>query len=197
MGTTTEKLNHLKGIRDLQQAYLNEQGKNVTDETPFREFLEHFKSLKPNLQDKSVSITSNGSQTVKADEGYDGLNSVAVTTNIQPVFDKTKQFDSQYPKDNSGIKTYTLTFPKGKTVGFLEVFCMYLNNLDDAVTVNNGATYSKVMEVTGSHHSDTTSTLMWRNRIYKITSDGTKDITITVKTTSTFGGLASHVALFY
>ena len=35
-----------------------------------------------NLQDKSVNITENGTTTVVADEGYDGLNSVEVTTSI-------------------------------------------------------------------------------------------------------------------
>lgn len=35
-----------------------------------------------NLQDKSVTITENGTQTVIADEGYSGLNSVEVITNI-------------------------------------------------------------------------------------------------------------------
>lgn len=35
-----------------------------------------------NLEDKSVTITQNGSTTITADEGYDGLNSVNVTTNV-------------------------------------------------------------------------------------------------------------------
>ena len=38
----------------------------------------------PTLQDKSVSITSNGSQNVTADSGYDGLGTVGITTNVQP-----------------------------------------------------------------------------------------------------------------
>lgn len=36
----------------------------------------------PNLQNKSVEIVENGTQTVTADEGYDGLDTVIVTTNI-------------------------------------------------------------------------------------------------------------------
>ena len=35
-----------------------------------------------NLQDKSVEILENGVMTVSADEGYDGLNSVEVISNI-------------------------------------------------------------------------------------------------------------------
>lgn len=36
----------------------------------------------PNLQSKSVTITENGTTTITADSGYDGLNGVEVTTNV-------------------------------------------------------------------------------------------------------------------
>lgn len=36
----------------------------------------------PNLQDKSITITENGTQNITFDEGYDGLNSVEVITNV-------------------------------------------------------------------------------------------------------------------
>lgn len=35
------------------------------------------------LQDKSIEVTENGIQTIIADEGYDGLNNVSVTTNVE------------------------------------------------------------------------------------------------------------------
>lgn len=35
-----------------------------------------------NLQEKEVTITENGIQTIEADEGYDGLENVNVTTNV-------------------------------------------------------------------------------------------------------------------
>lgn len=37
----------------------------------------------PYLQDKEVTITENGTQNITFDDGYDGLNSVEVTTNIE------------------------------------------------------------------------------------------------------------------
>lgn len=37
----------------------------------------------PSLQNKSIEITENGTQTITADSGYDGLNEVEVTTNVQ------------------------------------------------------------------------------------------------------------------
>lgn len=36
----------------------------------------------PNLQSKSLTITENGTQTVSADSGYDGLDEVEITTNV-------------------------------------------------------------------------------------------------------------------
>ena len=39
-------------------------------------------SITPNLQNKSLSITSNTTTTIQADENYDGLNSVDLTINV-------------------------------------------------------------------------------------------------------------------
>lgn len=36
----------------------------------------------PNLQSKDITITTNGTQTVTADSGYDGLNEVEIITNV-------------------------------------------------------------------------------------------------------------------
>ena len=35
-----------------------------------------------NLQSKSVTYTANGTATITADEGYDGLSSVVVTVDV-------------------------------------------------------------------------------------------------------------------
>lgn len=39
-------------------------------------------TTEPNLQSKTIEITENGTQTISADNGYDGLLSVSVTTNV-------------------------------------------------------------------------------------------------------------------
>ena len=42
-----------------------------------------YEGVQPNLQSKSVTITENGTTTVAPDTGYDGLNSVSITTDVQ------------------------------------------------------------------------------------------------------------------
>lgn len=42
----------------------------------------------PVLQSKSLTITENGTQTVSPDTGYDGLSSVAITTNVSGTAEK-------------------------------------------------------------------------------------------------------------
>lgn len=76
----------------------------------------------PSLQDKSVTVTQNGSTTVSKDSGYDGMNSVAITTNVTPTLqDKsvtidtntttTIQKDTGY--DGLGTVTVTTNVPSG------------------------------------------------------------------------------------
>lgn len=45
-------------------------------------FVKKNNSMLSNLQSKAITITSNGTQTITADSGYDGLSSVGVTTNV-------------------------------------------------------------------------------------------------------------------
>ncbi len=42
-----------------------------------------YEGTQTNLQSKSVTITENGTTTVAPDTGYDGLNSVSITTDVQ------------------------------------------------------------------------------------------------------------------
>ena len=70
----------------------------------------------PNLQTKSISITENGTQTISADNGYDGLSSVSVTTNVSGgTTDKIKMIDgmklnyNRYVIDYSKFDTSELT----------------------------------------------------------------------------------------
>lgn len=49
----------------------------------------------PNLQDKSITINENGTQNIKADEEYDGLNQVEVTVEVEGKEDLTSELTEQ------------------------------------------------------------------------------------------------------
>ena len=49
----------------------------------------------PNLQDKSITITENGTKNIKADEEYDGLNQVKVTVEVEGKEDLTSELAEQ------------------------------------------------------------------------------------------------------
>lgn len=55
----------------------------------------------PTLQSKEVEITENGQTTVTADSGYDGLSSVAVTTNVQGGGDLSEYFNDTITQNTS------------------------------------------------------------------------------------------------
>lgn len=58
--------------------------KGTTDAILASDFDAEIESIEtdPNLQNKSITITENGTQNVTADEGYDGLSDVEVITNV-------------------------------------------------------------------------------------------------------------------
>ena len=51
------------------------------------------------LQDKSTTLTENGSQTITADDGYDGLSEVTVNVNVEKVYTITNPVNDQYLKN--------------------------------------------------------------------------------------------------
>lgn len=60
----------------------------------------------PNLQSKSLTVMSNGTQTVTADSGYDGLNSVKVITNVSSG-ELSKKDVNFYDYDGTLLYAYT------------------------------------------------------------------------------------------
>ena len=67
-----------------KQVTITENG--TTEIVPTSEYglrrVEVVADVAPNLQDKQVTITENGTTTITADEGFEGLNSVEVSSNV-------------------------------------------------------------------------------------------------------------------
>lgn len=104
---------------------------------------------RPNLQSKSVSITTNGTTNVVADSGYDGLSSVEVNVSVESYFSLFKNLlednltDAVIPDGITEIRNHalrglstmtTLTIPNSVTS--LGQYAVYDN--DNLITVNGG-----------------------------------------------------------
>lgn len=87
-----------------------------------------------NLQEKSVTVTANGSSTISPDEGYTGISKVNLTTNVVPPSAPTKGVVfSEW--DNDGFAG------KAQIVGFTSIPNYYFSD-------NAGASFSsKITEV--------------------------------------------------
>ena len=72
------------GNKETLQSYNNKLNANNTSLNGILDIINELPeaSGEINLQDKTVEITDNGTQTIKADSGYDGLNEVEVITNV-------------------------------------------------------------------------------------------------------------------
>ena len=84
MPTIQQQLNQLKKDKETLNTMLNTMGVETTGNETFTQLTPLVGKIvsDPILQDKSITITENGTQTITADEGYDGLNSVEVVTNV-------------------------------------------------------------------------------------------------------------------
>ena len=84
MPTIQQQLNQLKADKATLNTMLNTMGVETTGNETFTQLAPLVGKIvtDPILQDKAVEITENGTTTITADSGYDGLNNVEVTTNV-------------------------------------------------------------------------------------------------------------------
>ena len=80
----------------------------------------------PSLQPKSVTYTSNGTNTITPDEGYDGLSSVDVTVDVS---------------GGGGVENCTLTTSVGDAPGIVHG-TIYAYSGDTLITITSKGTYS-------------------------------------------------------
>jgi hypothetical protein len=84
MATTQDYINQLKIDKENFNSMLNSMGVETTGNETFTKLVPLVGKIvtDPILQDKTIEITENGTQTITADEGYNGLNNVEVVTNV-------------------------------------------------------------------------------------------------------------------
>ncbi len=84
----------------------------------------------PNLQSKSIEITENGTQTITADTGYDGLDEVEVVTNVSGGGDLSEYFGSTIntgTSSQSGLNKIIKKIPSGISVAANSAMYMFNN----------------------------------------------------------------------
>lgn len=89
----------------------------------------------PSLQDKSVTITENTTTTIKADSGFDGLNTVEITTNVSGGGDVPTLGVTFSNWDSSGYPH------NANLIGFNVVYAYYFNS------INNTSLLSKLEDI--------------------------------------------------
>lgn len=84
MPTIEQQINQLKIDKQNLVSELNNMGVEASNNETFTSLTPKVGKIvtDPILQDKSIEITENGTQTITADNGYNGLNNVVVTTNV-------------------------------------------------------------------------------------------------------------------
>ena len=82
MATIEQNLERLNNVKTTWRQALEAQGQEVSENAPLESYVLATGSIAPNLQDKSITITQNGTTTISKDTGYDGLDEVEITTNV-------------------------------------------------------------------------------------------------------------------
>lgn len=90
----------------------------------------------PNLQDKSVAITENGTQEFSADTGYDGIKKLTAKVNVAGGGGTGVQPD--YAQNNSAAADYIKNRPGGYMIEYPAITKTYTGTTDDPNYVDFG-----------------------------------------------------------
>lgn len=107
MATTQDYINQLKIDKQNLVSMLNGMGVEASNNETFTSLTPKVGKIvtDPILQDKTITITENGTTNIVADEGYDGLYNVSVTTNVGGTgTDNINLFiQNEEPEEKNGI----------------------------------------------------------------------------------------------
>ena len=135
-----------------------------------------------NLQNKSVTVTTNGTQNITPDTGYDGLSKVELTTNVQPDLESksititentTTTITPSQDKDGISSVTVVTNVPQGitptGTINITENGTVDVTNYASAnVSVSGGADPSEYFEDSTLSGNLTYSVGIWATCIKKM-----------------------------
>jgi hypothetical protein len=163
--------------KETLQNYNNRLSANNTSLNEILEIVEGLpKITEPILQDKIIEITENGTQTITADEGYDGLKSITITTQTTP---------AENIKDYQLVQYIQSTSYEHNT-----------NYIDTEIVANNNTTieikfayndttteYSRIYGGDGNYFRTETSSnygthtiFCWNNKIYQYEGWGSANL---------------------
>ena len=182
MPTIQQQLNQLKKDKETLNTMLNTMGVETTGNETFTELTPLVGKIvtEPILQDKAVEITENGTQTITADNGYDGLNNVSVTTNVAS--------SGEMPT----IKNCQYLFVEGNRINETETILPLCTEATDMANMFRNGT-SKIKTITGFANFKTNNTVstesMFMSDSYLTSIDFTPNTKIkSNKTSSMFAG---------
>ena len=119
-------------------------------------------NVQPLLERVGINITENGMSSVRPDQGYDGLEAVALNVNVQPPLE-TKSIDDNgtYTPSSGmyGFSSVTVAVPKGSNAN-ITLHCQGLGGGTVTITAtNSGQTYTHTNSITTDDEDTTFSNL--------------------------------------
>lgn len=118
MGTTAEKLNHLKQTKEKIKTAIENRGVTVADTDTFRSYADKIDDIVVSkTQAKTLSVTENKTYTVTPDtaSGYNGLSNVTVTANVSGgKLGGNFQYNYYNTSASNNSQTYNISIPANK-----------------------------------------------------------------------------------
>lgn len=144
MTTTQDYIDQLKIDKQNLVSILNNMGVEANNSETFTSLTPKVGKIvtDPILQDKSVEITENGTTTITADSGYDGLNNVEVTTNVASggMYAPRKISFSAYMGTELNAETSNLDTSNLTSMANMFSQCFYLTSVDTSNFITNNVT---------------------------------------------------------